>query len=88
MSLLKRKPEKTTTISVRVPVSIKQEMDTLRQLSDASGFDLTASLTDAVVKWTKQVREELGSQASPVNKTRSVNGAHPPNSDSEHRADK
>ena len=79
MALLKRKQEKTTTLSVRVPLSIKQEMDALRQLADDSGFDLTASLTDAVVKWTKQVREELAasvpSAPAAVHKPHSQNGA-------------
>ncbi len=61
MPLLKRKQEKTTVLSVRVPLSIKAEMDHLRQLADDSGFDLTGSLTDAVLRWIKQIREELNS---------------------------
>ncbi len=60
MSLLKRKQEKTATVSVRVPLSVKEQIDTLRKLADDKGYDLTASLTDALVKWTKQAQEELG----------------------------
>jgi hypothetical protein len=81
MSLLKRKQEKTATVSVRVPMSAKQMMDTDRPLADAKGFDLSGSLTDAVVKWAKQVHEELTttmpSTTSTVNKTSPQNGADP-----------
>ncbi len=77
MALLKRKQEKTTTVSVRVPISIKGQMDTLRQLADEAGFDLTGSLSDAVIKWTKQVHEELASQVPAVHKTQRSNGAEP-----------
>lgn len=60
MALLKRKAEKSGTISVRIPESAKIEMKHLRGVADARGFDLAGSLTDAVVKWIKQLREELG----------------------------
>jgi hypothetical protein len=79
MALLKRKQEKTTTISVRVPMSVKEQMDTLRQLADANGFDLSGSLTDAVTKWTRQVYEELGNHTrtatTSVQETQHSNGA-------------
>ena len=81
MSLLKRKQEKTATVSVRVPLSVKEQIDTLRKLADGKGFDLTASLTDALVKWTKQAQEELGIHvptAPPViAKPQRANGADP-----------
>jgi hypothetical protein len=70
MALLKRKQEKTTTLSVRVPVSVKQEMD--------------ASLTDAVVKWTKQVREELTTSASSAHSV--VHKSHTQNASDADRA--
>ena len=60
MGLLKRKEEKTATISVRVPASVKAELEELRQRAEAGGFDLTATLKEALVRWAKQVREELG----------------------------
>jgi hypothetical protein len=81
MALLKRKAEKTTIISVRVPVSVKEQMETVRTLADQAGFDLTGSLTDAVIKWTKQVQEELSSHPQAhvpnVNKVAASNGAEP-----------
>jgi hypothetical protein len=81
MSLLKRKQEKTGTVSVRVPLSVKEQIDTLRKLADSKGFDLTASLTDALVKWTKQAQEELGIVTPPtpqiVTKSQLANGSDP-----------
>jgi hypothetical protein len=81
MSLLKRKQEKTATVSIRVPLSVKEQIDALRQLADARGLDLTGSLTDALVKWTKQAQEELGTQPptapSAIDKSQRQNGADP-----------
>jgi hypothetical protein len=77
MALLKRKAEKTTTISVRVPVSAKDQMATLKPLADAAGFDLSNSLSDAVVKWLKQVSEELQPHTEPVHKSQNINGTEP-----------
>jgi hypothetical protein len=66
MGMLKRKEEKSATISVRVPASVKAELEELRQRAEAAGFDLTATLKDALVRWAKQVREELGQLAQSV----------------------
>jgi hypothetical protein len=75
MALLKRKQEKTGTISVRVPLTIKAEIAALRPIADTKGFDLAGSLSDAVVKWTKQAREELGINDAPVTKPSTDNHA-------------
>ena len=64
MGLLKRKEEKSETISVRVPGSVKAELEELRQRADAAGFDLTATITEALVRLLKQVRSELEGQAA------------------------
>ena len=40
MSVLKRKADRTTTITLRIPVSIKNELEQLRPLADANGFDV------------------------------------------------
>jgi hypothetical protein len=60
MGLLRRKEEKSETMTVRVPASVKAELEELRQQADAAGFDLTATLTEALVRLTRQLREELG----------------------------
>jgi len=59
VGLLKRKEEKTETIAVRVPSSLKTQLEQLRERADAAGFDLTATITEAITRLAKQVREEL-----------------------------
>jgi hypothetical protein len=59
MGLLKRKEEKSETISIRVPASVKAELDELRKRADAGGFDLTATITEALLRLVKQLRSEL-----------------------------
>jgi len=77
MELLRRKEEKTETISVRVPASVKAELDELRKQADAAGFDLTATLAEVLVRMAKQVRAELQGferEARGVNRVAKVNG--------------
>ena len=59
MSALKRKADPTTTITLRIPTPIKNEIDRLRPIADARGFDVNTSLVDAVVRCTKQIADEL-----------------------------
>ncbi len=59
MGVLKRKDERTETVTVRVPASVKAELDRLREETGAAGFDLNATLSDAVTRVTRQIREEL-----------------------------
>lgn len=67
MGVLKRKDERTQTVTVRVPGSVKAELDRLREETDAAGFDLNATLSEAVIRMTKQVREELHQVAGKAN---------------------
>jgi hypothetical protein len=59
MGVLKRKGEATATVTVRVPVSVKGALDQLREETAAAGFDVNGTLTEAVVRVTRQMREEL-----------------------------
>jgi hypothetical protein len=59
MKILKQKPEPTGTISIRVPASLKTELDALRKQCNDAGFDLGASLTEALVKMVKQIQAEF-----------------------------
>ena len=59
MGLLKRKEERSETISVRVPGSVKADLEELRRRADAAGFDLTATITETLTRLAKQVRAEL-----------------------------
>ena len=74
MSVLKRKADRTTTITLRIPVSIKTEVDQLRPLADANGFDVNASLVDAISRCVKQMTDELKALPKPGN-NHSANGA-------------
>ena len=59
MGVLRKKEERSETVTVRVPARVKVELDRLREETGAAGFDLNATLSDAVVRVTKQIREEL-----------------------------
>jgi hypothetical protein len=59
MGLLKRKEEKSETIALRVPASLKTELEELRKRTDAAGFDLTATITESLARIARQLRSEL-----------------------------
>jgi hypothetical protein len=59
MGVLKRKGEATATVTVRVPVSVKGALDQLREETAVAGFDVNGTLSEAVVRVTRQMREEL-----------------------------
>jgi hypothetical protein len=59
MGILKRKDERSATVTVRVPSSVKAEIDRLRSETEAAGFDLNATFSEAVMRVTRQIREEL-----------------------------
>lgn len=73
MALLKRKQEKTGIASIRLPMSAIQELQTLRKLADDKGYDLNASMADALLKWMKQAREELSANNDAEDKAVSTN---------------
>jgi hypothetical protein len=60
MSALKPKATATTTITLRIPVATKQQIDRLRPIADDKGFDVNLSLIEAIVRCTKQIADELG----------------------------
>ena len=66
MSVLKRKADRTTTITLRIPIALKGEIDHLRPLADANGFDVHVSLVDALGKCVKQMADELKGMAKPA----------------------
>jgi hypothetical protein len=74
MGLLKRKEEKTETIAVRVPSSLKAQLKELRDRADAAGFDLTATVAESITRLAKQVREELDAAGTPQRKANGSGG--------------
>ena len=59
MGVLKRKEEPTETITLRVPVSVKAEIDRLRECANDAGFDLNATMCESIVRLTRQMRDEM-----------------------------
>lgn len=74
MKILKQKPEPTETLSLRVPASLKSEIESLRKQCSDAGFDLSASLTDALVRTVKQIHTEVAHFKEHVGAPVSANG--------------
>ena len=64
MGVLRKKDERTETITVRIPSSVKAELDQLRERADVAGFDLNATMSESMTRLAKQVREELDAAAT------------------------
>jgi hypothetical protein len=81
MGLLKRKEEKSAAVAVRVPASLKAELEELRKRADAEGFDLTATITEGLARLARQVRSELDapeSKSNAIQQAGKANGLTPP----------
>ena len=59
MGVLKRKEEPTQTITLRVPASVKAELDRLRERASEAGFDLNATICETIIRLTRQMRDEM-----------------------------
>jgi hypothetical protein len=59
MGVLKRKEEPTETITLRVPASVKAEIDRLRERTSEAGFDLNATICESIIRLTRQMRDEM-----------------------------
>ena len=68
MGVLKKKEERTETITVRIPSSVKAEIEQLRERAEAAGFDLNATMSESMTRLVRQVREELDGIAAAQHK--------------------
>ena len=59
MGVLKRKEEPTETITLRIPASVKAEIDRLRERTNEAGFDLNGTICESIIRLTRQVRDEM-----------------------------
>ena len=59
MGVLKRKEERTETMTLRVPASVKTEIDRLRERTNEAGFDLNGTICESIIRLTRQVRDEM-----------------------------
>jgi len=57
--MFKAKPEPTTTISIRIPISLKGELESLRKLADKHGLDFGSTLSERIQHILKEFRSEL-----------------------------
>jgi hypothetical protein len=60
-----------------VPGSLKAELEELRKRADVAGFDLTATMTDALARLARQVRSELdalGGKSNVATRSTKTNG--------------
>ncbi len=77
MGVLKKKEERTETVTIRIPSSVKAEIDQLRDRAEATGFDLNATMSESLTRLVRQVREELdGIAAAPSTRGNRARAAH------------
>ena len=67
MGVLKKKEERTETVTIRIASSVKAEIDQLRERAEATGFDLNATMSESLTRLVRQVREELDGIAAAPN---------------------
>ena len=67
MGVLKKKEERTETVTIRIASSVKAEIDQLRERAEATGFDLNATMSESLTRLVRQVREELAGIAAGPN---------------------
>ena len=59
MTLVKRKHQPTTTITLRVPLELKGELEALRKLAIKADVDFIASIGELIMMAFKEMRGEL-----------------------------
>jgi len=60
MEILKRKQEPNKTLIIRVPASVKARLEALRKAADEAGYDVSATVSEAIVRLTDQIEQALG----------------------------
>ncbi len=76
MGVLKKKEERTETVTKRIPSSVKSEIDQLRERAEAKGFDLNATMSESLTRLVRQVREELDGIAGPRSRGNRARAPH------------
>jgi len=59
MEILKRKQEPNKTLIIRVPASVKARLEALRKAADESGYDVSATVSEAIIRLTDQIEQAL-----------------------------
>jgi hypothetical protein len=76
MGVLKKKEERTETVTIRIPSSVKAEIDQLRDRAEATGFDLNATMSESLTRLVKQIREELDGIGATTSKGNGARATH------------
>lgn len=76
MGVLKRKEERSAVIQVRVPASVKAQLEELRGAADKAGFDLSATITETITRLVKQVHDELDGSRRRIGDTKVTVGTN------------
>ena len=70
MGVLKKKEERTETVTIRIPSSVKAEIDQLRDRAEATGFDLNATMSESL---TRLVQDRYGKSSTGSRSTGTLN---------------
>ena len=74
MEILKRKQEPNKTLIIRVPASVKARLEALRKAADEAGYDVSATVSEAIIRLTDQIEQALkGGRQKPI-RERTANG--------------
>jgi hypothetical protein len=76
MGVLKKKEERTETVTIRIASSVKAEIDQLRERAEATGFDLNATMSESLTRLVRQVREELDGIEAPSTRGNRSRASH------------
>ena len=76
MGVLKKKEERTETVTIRIPSSVKAEIDQLRERAEATGFDLNATMSESLTRLVRQIRQELDGIAAPSTRGNRSRASH------------
>ena len=76
MGVLKKKEERTETVTIRIPSSVKAEIDQLRDRAEATGFDLNATVSESLTRLVKLIREELDGIEAPDSRGNRARAPH------------
>jgi hypothetical protein len=78
MEILKRKQEPNKTLIIRVPASVKARLEALRKAADEAGYDVSATVSEAIIKLTDQIEQALGGGKTKAGRELRTNGLDRP----------
>jgi hypothetical protein len=74
MDVLRRKPEETAVIRVRVPAALKRQLVEQRRRAERMGFNYTATLVEVLSEAAMALEQELVEEEPPAGVDGQVDG--------------